>query len=296
MTQHHTLDHPTERIDLPIGGMSCASCAARIEKAIAAVPGVDDCNVNFATETATVHYDGDRVGPDAMRAAVADLGYTAPAPPEPGAAGAHDHMHHDEDPLDIRRRLVVAVVLGVPVVLISMVPALMFDGWQWVAGVLATPVVFWSGWPYHRATWTNLRHGAVTMDTLVTVGTVSAWLWSVVALLFLGAASGGSGMSEMAGTDTGTGAHVYFETAAVVTALLLLGKYFETRATRRSSGALRALLELGARTARLESGEEIPVEQVQVGQRFVVRPGEKIATDGAVVAGSSAVDVSMLTG
>jgi Cu+-exporting ATPase len=297
MTPHRTLDHPTDRVDLPIGGMSCASCAARIEKAIAAVPGVDDCNVNFATEIATVHYDPDRVAPDAMRAAVTDLGYRAPVPAE---HGAHDHMHHDEDPLDIRRRLVVAVVLGVPVVLISMVPALMFDGWQWVAGALATPIVFWSGWPYHRATWMNLRHGALTMDTLVTVGTVAAWLWSVVALVFLGAASGGSsgmsGMAEMAGTDSGTGAHVYFETAAVVTALLLLGKYFETRATRRSSDALRALLELGARRARLESGEEIPVEQLQVGQRFVVRPGEKIATDGVVVDGSSAVDVSMLTG
>ena len=307
MTQRHrTLEHTTdradpaehlERVDLPIGGMSCASCAARIEQAIGGVPGVEKCNVNFATETATVHYDADRATTEAMRAAVTDLGYRAPAPMEHGAPGAHDHMHHDEDPLDIRRRLVVAVVLGVPVVLISMVPALMFDGWQWVAGALATPVVFWSGWPYHRATWMNLRHRAVTMDTLVTVGTVSAWLWSVVALLFLGAgSSGSSGMSDMAGTATGSGAHVYFETATVVTALLLLGKYFETRAKRRSSGALRALLELGARTARLESGEEVPVEQLQVGQRFVVRPGEKIATDGVVVEGSSAVDVSMLTG
>ena len=304
MTQEHrTLERSTgrpedpERVDLPIGGMTCASCAARIEQAIAGVPGVESCNVNFATETATVRYDADRVGPDAMRAAVTGLGYRAPAPAEHGVPGAHDHMHHDEDPLDIRTRLIVAVVLGVPVVLISMVPALMFDGWQWVAGALATPVVFWSGWPYHRATWMNLRHRAVTMDTLVTVGTVSAWLWSAVALVFLGAGSGGSsGMSEMAGTATGTGAHVYFETATVVTALLLLGKYFETRAKRRSSGALRALLELGARTARLESGEEVPVEQLQVGQRFVVRPGEKIATDGVVVEGTSAVDVSMLTG
>ena len=331
MTRHPTLDHPTERIDLPIGGMSCASCAARIEKAIAAVPtpdalthptdrvdlaisgmscascaarvekalagveGVDDCAVNFATETATVHYDAERVSPAAMRTAVADLGYAASEPIEHTMApGAHDHMHHDEDPLDIRRRLVVAIVLGVPTVLISMVPALMFDGWQWVAGALATPVVFWCGWPYHRATWTNLRHGAVTMDTLVTVGTVAAWVWSVVALVFLDA--GATGMSEMAGTQSTSGAHVYFETATVVTALLLLGKYFETRAKRRSSGALRALLELGARNARLESGEEIPVDALRVGQRFVVRPGEKIATDGVVVDGSSAVDASMLTG
>ena len=280
MTPHRTLEHATDRVDLPIGGMSCASCAARVEKAIAGVPGVDDCNVNFATETATVRYDAQRVGPDAMRAAVAGLGYSAAAPMDHGAAGAHDHMHHDEDPLDIRRRLIVAVVLGVPVVLISMVPALMFDGWEWVAGVLATPVVFWSGWPYHRATWLNLRHRAVTMDTLVTVGTVAAWLWSVVALVFLGAGSGGSsGMAEMAGTDTGTGPHVYFETAAVVTALLLLGKYFETRATRRSSSALRALLELGAHTARLESGEDVPIEELAV--RAAVRgPTRREDRDG----------------
>ena len=145
MSTNEALTHPSDRVDLPIGGMSCASCAARVEKAIAALPGVDDCNVNFATETATVRYDAARVGPDVMRAAVTGLGYTAPAPVE-HRAGAHDHMHHDEDPLDIRRRLVVAVVLGVPVVLISMVPALMFDGWQWVAGILATPIVFWSGW------------------------------------------------------------------------------------------------------------------------------------------------------
>jgi Cu+-exporting ATPase len=229
-----------------------------------------------------------------MRATVADLGYAASPPIDHSQPGAHDHVHDDMDPRDIRARLIVAVVLGVPVVLISMVPALMFDGWQWVAGALATPVVLWSGWPDHRATWTNLRHRAVTMDTLVSVGTISAWLWSAVALLFLDAS--GSGMGEMAGTASGGGAHVYFETATVVTALLLLGKFFETRATRRSSGALRALLELGARTARLESGEEIPIEQLAVGQRFVVRPGEKVATDGVVVDGGSAVDVSMLTG
>ncbi|MBK5287997.1 MAG: cadmium-translocating P-type ATPase, partial [Acidimicrobiia bacterium] len=183
--------------------------------------------------------------------------------------------------------------LGLPVVLMSMVPALMFDGWQWVAAALATPVIFWSGWPYHRATLMNLRHRAVTMDTLVTMGTGAAWLWSMVALIWLDA--GSSGMGAMVGND-GSGAHVYFETAAVITALLLLGKFFETRAKRQSSGALRALLELGAKQARLESGEEIPLEELQVGQRFVVRPGEKIATDGLVVEGASAVDASMLTG
>ncbi len=283
----------TDRVDLAIGGMSCASCAARVEKALAGVGGVEACNVNFATETATVHYHPEAVDTALLVATVDDLGYTATPPSDHGGHGASDHVHHDDDPLDIRRRLIVAVVLGIPVVLISMVPALMFDGWQWVAAVLATPVIFWSGLPYHRATWMNAKHGAVTMDTLVTLGTVSAWLWSMVALLFLGAAS--SGMESMAGMDD-SGAHVYFETAAAITALLLLGKYFETRAKRRSAGALRSLLELGAKQARLESGEEIPIEELRVGQRFVVRPGEKIATDGVVVDGASAVDVSMLTG
>ena len=202
-------------------------------------------------------------------------------------------MHHDEDPDDIRRRLVVAVVLSVPVVLVSMIPALTFVGWQWFAAALATPVIFWCGLPYHRATWANLKHGAVTMDTLVTIGTVAAWTWSMVALVFLDASSGS--MESMTGTES-AGAHVYFETAAAVTALLLLGKFFETRAKKRSAGALRALLELGAKHARLESGEEIPVDQLTVGQRFIVRPGEKIATDGIVREGSSAVDLSMLTG
>ncbi len=289
-----------DRLDLGIGGMTCASCAARVEKTLAAVPGVDSCTVNFATEVATVHYDHARVEPEALAGAVEGIGYSALLPPDPaemaaghgGHAAAHDHMH-EEDAADLRRRLIVAVVLGLPVVLISMVPAFTFNGWQWVAAVLATPVIFWSGWPYHRATLMNLRHGAVTMDTLVTMGTGAAWVWSMVALVFLDAST--SGMESMTGSSS-SGAHVYFETAAVITALLLLGKFFEARAKRRSSGALRALLELGAKVARLESGEEIPAADLQVGQRFVVRPGEKIATDGVVVDGASAVDVSMLTG
>ncbi|MEP6623301.1 MAG: heavy metal translocating P-type ATPase [Acidimicrobiia bacterium] len=289
-----------DRLDLGIGGMSCASCAARIEKTLAAVPGVDSCNVNFATEVATVHYDHAQVEPAALVGAVEGIGYSALAPADPsdpasghgGHAAAHDHMH-EEDAADLRRRLIVAVVLGLPVVLISMVPTFTFDGWQWVAAALATPVIFWSGWPYHRATLMNLRHGAVTMDTLVTMGTGAAWLWSMVALIFLNAST--SGMESMTGSST-SGAHVYFETAAVITALLLLGKYFEARAKRQSSGALRALLELGAKVARLENGDEIPAADLQAGQRFVVRPGEKIATDGVVVDGASAVDVSMLTG
>jgi Cu+-exporting ATPase len=299
MAEHDVAEVPTERLDFGIGGMTCASCAARVEKTLAGMPGVDTCSVNFATETATVRYHPEAVDAAEMRRAVEGVGYSAalPAPGEHGGHADHDAAHvHEDDARDLLRRLVVAVVLAVPTVLISMVPALMFDGWQWVAGILATPVVFWCGWPYHRATWKNLRHGAVTMDTLVTVGTLAAWTWSVVALVFLGAASHGtSGMAGMASSSSDS-AHVYFETAAAITALLLLGRFFEARAKRRSSEALRTLVELGAKTARLESGEEIPVAELQVGQRFVVRPGEKIATDGVVVAGSSAVDVSMLTG
>ncbi len=303
MAHHDVTAESPERIDLAIGGMTCASCAARVEKTLAGLPGVDTCSVNFATETATLHYHPDAVDPVAMRDAVVGIGYSA-AVPEPGGhphgGGDHSVHLHDDNARDLLRRLIVAVALTVPTVLISMVPAFMFDGWQWVAGALATPVIFWCGWPYHRATWKNLRHGAVTMDTLVTVGTLAAWTWSVVALVFLGAGSDGSsgmaGMAGMASSSSPDAAHVYFETAAAITALLLLGRWFEARAKRRSSEALRALVELGAKTARLESGEEIPVSDLRVGQRFVVRPGEKIATDGVVVGGSSAVDVSMLTG
>ena len=180
-----------------------------------------------------------------------------------------------------------------------MVPGLQFSGWQWVAFALSTPIILWSAWPFHRATLVNLRHRATTMDTLVSLGTIAAYVWSVVALVFLGAAddSMSAGMSMGALFDGGgDGPHVYFETASAIVALLLLGKYFEARARGRSSHALRALLELGARTARLENGDEVPVASLRVGDRFVVRPGEKVATDGVVVDGASAVDVSMLTG
>ena len=293
MTPPITAENADTRLDLAIGGMTCASCAARVEKELAKVPGVDSATVNFATEVATVRYHPEQTEPSDLAAAVEGIGYSARLPQPDGHGHDGGHEHGDDDPADLRRRLIVAFVLGVPTVLISMVPALMFNGWQWVAAALSTPVIFWCGWPYHRATLMNLRHRAVTMDTLVTLGTGAAWVWSLVALIFLDA--GTSGMESMVGTG-GSGAHVYFETAVVIAALLLLGKFFEARARRQSSGALRALLELGAKHARLESGEEIPIDQLRVGQRFVVRPGEKIATDGVVVDGASAVDVSMLTG
>jgi Cu+-exporting ATPase len=277
----------TRRIDLPIRGMTCASCVGRVERALGGVEGVDECRVNLATETATLLYDERETGPDAFRAKVAELGYSVP-----DEATGHDH-DHDDDPDAVLRRLVVAAVLTVPVLLVSMVPAFMIPGWQWIAFALSTPVIFWAGWRFHRATVVNLRHGAVTMDTLVSLGTTAAWLWSVVALLFLDAAS--PGMDSMS-RDSGSGAHVYFETAAAIITLLLLGKWFEARSRRRSGDALRALLALGVKTVRLESGAEIAIEQLAVGDRFVVRPGEKIATDGRVVEGASAVDVAMLTG
>jgi Cu+-exporting ATPase len=277
-----------ERCDLPIEGMSCASCAARIEKALTAQPGVEDAAVNFASKRATVSYDPHAVHRGDLASTGADLGYGVldEAPVDPEA----DELR------DLRPRLAVSIALTIPVVLISMVPALMFDGWLWVALALATPVIFWCGWPFHRYTIAGLRHGTTTMDTLVTIGTLTAYLWSTVALVFLGAGDHDGGMSFGALFSGGGELHVYYETATAIITLLLLGRVFEARARRRSSHALRALLEMGAKTARLESGEEVAITDLRVGDRFVVRPGEKIATDGRVVDGASAVDVSMLTG
>ncbi len=276
-----------ERCDLPVAGMTCASCASRIETGLAGLPGVSRANVNFATNRATVTYDPAVTGPDSFSATVAGLGYSVldTEPDDPEAAELRD----------LRPRLVVAVALGIPVIAISMIPGLQFSGWQWVAFALSTPVILWSGWPFHRATLVNLRHGATTMDTLVSLGTLAAYVWSIVALVFLDAADQGMAMGAIFG-GSGDGAHVYFETATAIVALLLLGKYFEARARGRSSQAIRALLELGAKTARLENGDEIPAASLRVGDRFVVRPGEKVATDGTVVGGASALDVSMLTG
>jgi Cu+-exporting ATPase len=272
------------RIDFGVSGMTCASCATRIERGLGRLDGVERAQVNYATHTATVIYDPAINGPDAFRDKVGELGYRAAdanaTPP-------------DDDLGPLRRRVIVAIALTVPTLLISMVPALMFDGWQWVAFALSTPVIFWSGWQFHRAALANLRHGAATMDTLVSIGTVAAWTWSMVALLFLGA---GSGMATGGLTGGGGGHHVYFETGAAIVALILLGRFFEARARSRSGSALRALLQLGAKTARLESGDEIPIGSLEVGDHFVVRPGEKIATDGRVVDGASAVDLSLLTG
>jgi P-type Cu+ transporter len=278
------------RSDIAVEGMTCAACANRIQRTLTKLDGVELAQVNFANGRATVMHDP-TVDDAALRAAIERLGYAAPETSD------HDEAERRRE-ADLRRRWVVALVLGIPVVLVSMVPPLMFDGWEWMAAVLATPVVFWSGWGFHRAAWMNLRHGTTTMDTLVSMGTLSAWTWSTVVLLgSIGddhSSMSGMSMSEM--VTSGDGLHVYYETAAVIIALILIGKWLEIRAKRRSGDALRALADLGVRTARLVDGTEIAVEELTPGMRFVVRPGEKVATDGVVVEGHSAIDASMVTG
>jgi Cu+-exporting ATPase len=297
----------TERVDLPITGMTCASCAAKIEKKLNAIDGVA-ATVNFATDKASVSYEPDAVTPADLCDAVASLGYYAHLPDRAGSApaaaredhedaeqghGGHDHTEPVEQ---ARRRLLVTAVLAVPVIAMSMIPALQFDEWMWLAFALASPVVFWGGWPFHRATWVNLRHGATTMDTLISIGVLAAYGWSVVALFWGDAGVVGADMS-MSGGDALD--ELYLEVASGVTLFLLTGRYLEARAKRRSGAALEALLSLGAKdVAIVEDGEErrVPIEQLTVGQRFVVRPGEQVATDGVVEDGSSAIDASMLTG
>ncbi len=274
----------TTQVELTVGGMTCASCAARVERKLNKVDGVT-ATVNYATEKATVAYDPDRVTPELLVATVEATGYTATP---------------QERTDDLRLRLVVAVSLAAPVFLLSMIPALQFDYWQWVALVLASPVVVWAGAPFHAAAWTNARHGVATMDTLISLGTLTAYLWSVWALLFGGAGVVGMRMDFSLVPERGMGMHhLYLEVAAVVIAFLLAGRYAESRAKRRAGAALRALLELGAKEATLLVGgaeKRVPAESITAGDEFVVRPGEKIATDGVVITGASAVDTSLLTG
>ncbi|WP_280181875.1 heavy metal translocating P-type ATPase [Nocardia farcinica] len=286
------------RIELDIGGMTCASCANRIEKKLNKLDGVT-ATVNYATEKARVDFTGD-IAPEDLIATVEAAGYTA-ALPAPATTGEPESARVEADPTAaLRTRLLVSAVLTVPVIAMAMVPALQFTNWQWLSLTLAAPVVVWGALPFHRATWTNLRHGTATMDTLVSMGTLAALGWSLYAL-FWGTA-GTPGMTHpfeltIARTD-GTG-NIYLEAAAGVTTFILAGRYFEARSKRRAGAALRALLELGAKEVSVLRGgveQRIPVEQLAVGDRFVVRPGEKIATDGVVVEGSSAVDASMLTG
>ena len=288
----------TGRVELEIGGMTCSSCAARIEKKLNRLDGVS-ASVNFATEKAAVTYPA-TLDPQTLIATVEQTGYTARLPRPANAASTDEPAASPDEAAALRTRLLISLALSVPVIVLAMVPALQFRNWQWLSAILATPVVAYGGWPFHKAAWVNLRHRAATMDTLISVGTLAAYGWSMVALFF--GTAGEPGMRErfalradsMSGLST-----LYLEVAAGVTVFILAGRYFEARAKRRAGAALRALLELGAKDVAVLRGdreERIPVDQLAVGDRFVVRPGEKIATDGVVVDGTSAVDASMLTG
>ena len=292
-------------LELEISGMTCASCANRIERKLNKLDGVT-ATVNYATEKAKVSFPGD-LAPDVLVSTVEQAGYraTVPAPQQPSSESAEPGPAAADDPTrSLRQRLIVSVILTVPVVAMAMISALQFDNWQWLSLTLAAPVVVWGAWPFHRAAALNLRHGTSTMDTLISLGTLAAFGWSIYALFW-----GSAGMPGMTHPfeltiDRSDGAgNIYLETAAGVTSFVLAGRYFETRAKRRAGAALRALLELGAKdVAVLRAGphgpveQRLPVDQLAVGDRFVVRPGEKIATDGVIEQGTSAIDASMLTG
>ena len=287
------------RADLVVGGMTCASCAARIEKQLNSVDRVT-ATVNFATETAHVTFPA-VVSLGDLISVVEQAGYTAslPAVPEDEAPGRAEQTDDGGKAAALRRRLLVSLLLAIPVVVLAMAPAWQFRNWQWASLALASPVAVWGAWPFHRAALVNARHGAATMDTLISVGVAAAYLWSLYALFFAAAGRPGTRMG-FTWLALGSGADAtYLEVASGVTALILLGRYLEVRAKRRSGVALRALLSLGARdVAVLRDGGEVrvPVGQLAAGEEFVVRPGEKIAADGVVTSGSSAVDTSMLTG
>jgi len=296
-------------VELPIEGMTCASCANRIERKLNKLDGVQ-ASVNFALERAAVDYDTTAVAPEQIVEAVAAAGYRATLPaaaaPAHGSApdhGGHDHMAEPtaDEAAALRRRLLISVALAVPVILLSMIPPLQFDDWQWLALQLATPVVVWGAWPFHQAAWANLKHGAATMDTLVSLGVLAAFLWSMYALFVGDAGMTGMRMQFALVPARGGGSdEIYLEVAAGVTVFILAGRYFEARAKRSAGAALHALLALGAKDVALlrpdGAEERVPVEQLAVGDRFVVRPGEKVATDGVIEEGASAVDEALLTG
>jgi Cu+-exporting ATPase len=291
------------RIELQIGGMTCASCAARIEKRLNRIDGVA-ASVNYATEKAVVQAPA-ALDPQTLIDEVEKTGYTAALPAPPASAHEHAHDLDDRELSGLRQRLIGSVVLSVPVILLAMIPALQFTYWQWASLALAAPVVVWGAWPFHRAAWVNLRHGAATMDTLISIGVSAAFLWSLYAL-FLGDA-GMPGMTHAFEWTVQRGegaANIYLEVAAGVTMFVLAGRYFEVRSKRRAGAAMRALLDLGAKDVAVRRAgargtvveTRIPVAELRAGEEFVVRPGEKIAADGAVVSGTSAVDTSLVTG
>ncbi|WP_033309271.1 heavy metal translocating P-type ATPase [Streptomyces iakyrus] len=299
---------PAQTVDLSITGMTCASCANRIERKLNKMPGVS-ATVNFATASARVGYPED-LTPEDLIATVKATGYGAslPAPPASAAPGSQDAAgdgavsEEERHVRALRDRLLASAVLTLPVVALSMIPPLQFRFWQWLAFALASPVALWGAWPFHRAAALNLRHRATTMDTLVSLGVLAAWAWSVYALFWGGAGEPGMSMGFSLLPRSGEHAgqpEIYLEVAAALTAFILAGRYFEARARRRAGEAIRALMDLGAKeVAVLRGGREVrvPIEQLAVGDEFVVRPGEKIASDGIVVEGTSAVDESLLTG
>ena len=287
-----TSTHTLQQLDLAVSGMTCGACAAKIEKGLNELDGVR-ATVNYATESARVEFDPAEVNPERLLKAVSELGY--------GARKLHEVTpdelaREDAERLaSLRLRLLVTAVLGVPVILVSMISPLMFNGWQWFALVAAAPVVTWGAWPFHRSALMNARHRATTMDTLISIGVTAATAWSVWAMVWGNALEQHAGMT-MSASDVD---HVYFEVAVAVTVFLLAGRYFEARAKRRAGDALRSLLALGARHATvLRDGHEVIVDAaaVAVGDLIIVRPGEIIAADGIVQDGMSTVDVSMLTG
>jgi Cu+-exporting ATPase len=283
-----------QRVELLIGGMTCASCAARVERKLNKVDGVS-ATVNYATEKAQVDYPA-AVSVDDLVGVVESAGYTA----QPPAPAADDASTREEPARSLRQRLLVSAAPAVPVIVLAMVPAWQFTYWQWLSLTLAAPVVTWGAWPFHRAAWTNLRHGAATMDTLISLGVAAATLWSLYALCLGTAGVPGMRHGFELTMERGSGSgNLYLEVAAGVTTFILAGRYFEARSKRRSGAALRSLLELGAKdVAVLRDGAEhrVPIDELRVGDEFVVRPGEKIATDGVITDGGSAVDASMLTG
>jgi Cu+-exporting ATPase len=286
-------------LDLDIGGMTCASCAARVEKRLNALDGVT-ATVNFATEQARVRVSGATSDEDLV-ATVEGAGYSAQVPTvRSGHSRAAEAAGEPDETASLRQRLVISAVLSVPVILMAMVPAFQFDAWQWLSLTLASPVVVWGAWPFHLAAWRNLRHATATMDTLISLGVLAAFGWSLYALFWGDAGVIGMthGFSWTAERSEGA-SQLYLEVAAGVTTFILAGRYFEARAKRQSSAALRALLELGAKdVAVLRDGVEVrvPIDELVVGDRFVVRPGEKVATDGVIVDGTSAIDASLVTG
>ena len=294
----------TKDIQLNIGGMTCASCAARIEKRLNKLDGVV-ASVNYSTEKAKITVAGSDLTAQDLISQIEGAGYTANVPqpartPNSQGADASTQADENEPTRVLRQRLTISAILAIPVVTFTMVPASQFDGWQWLSLTLTAPVVMWGAWPFHRAAWANLRHATATMDTLISIGTLAAFGWSLYAL-FLGSAGDLSmrhGFSLAPQRGMGS-SQIYLEVAAGVTVFILAGRYFEAVAKRRSGSALRALLELGAKdVAVIRDGIEvrIPIEQLTVGDQFVVRPGEKIATDGIITEGTSAIDASLVTG